>query len=1790
MKKLILFALLLLAAGLQSMKAQEAYACYTSSDMTLTFYYDNLRSSRTSTTYDLNTGSNKPGWYTDGNYANVTKVVFNSSFANARPTSTYGWFNEMENLQSVTGMAYLNTSEVTDMQWMFYLCTGLTSLDLSNFNTTKVTDVSCMFSYCYGLTSLDLSNFNTANVTDMFWLFFNCKNLKTIYVGDGWSTAAVTDSESMFLNCTKLVGGRGTTYDSNHVDEAYAHIDGGTSNPGYFTDINEAYACYTSSNTTLTFYYDKYRSSRSGTTYDMPSGSYFPAWITDDIKANATKVVFDPSFAGFRPTTTYGWFNEMKYLQSVSGMAYLNTNYVTRMDYMFNECYRLPSLDLSKFNTANVTNMQFIFNCCYSLVSLDLSSFNTKKVTNMYYMFGACNNLETIYVGNGWNTAAVTDSEDMFYNCTSLVGGQGTTYNAEHVDASYAHVDGGTINPGYFTALCNYDFEVDGIWYKDVGYGCLAVTYKDENYFSYSGDVVIPESVTTDVWCYTVSTIGERAFYRCPYLQNLTIPASVDRIEVEAFYDAFFDAINSTVTCLAQTPPSISPMSFDYAIESMTLYVPVGTMTAYRSHSVWGQFASIVELPYSFVVNGIYYKITGDGTVSVTYRDANYNCYSGNVVIPATVKSDGVTYTVTAIEASAFFNCANLTDVTIPETVTQIGFNAFQGCTALEEGNITCLATTPPTIQSNTFGTWHYKGASLYVPYGCYDAYASANYWKNFSDIYELEEFIEYSLWIAGTRVTSWNKGNVLGDGHVSYDAGTNTLTLNGADISSESDYGIKSQLAGLNINVQGQNTVTAVSEDGIYLHATGTATIYGSGSLTVSTQDGVGIHAYQNLVLKDGVKVTVNSKSSYGVRGTKLKRTSPLPTLTMQGQETMLTAKGGNTSSSVAFFHALTLSDGLEILEPEGAEFLEDVGIVNSGGTVATFSKVVIGYPALLEPEAYACYTEENTTLTFYYDTERSSRTGTTYDLNTSNDIPAWYNDGTNASVTKAVFDASFANALLTSTYAWFAGMVNLQSITGMEYLNTSEVTSMGYMFYYCPSLTSLDLSHFDTSKVTGMYAMFYYCPSLTSLDLSRFNTANVTYMHYMFFYCTNLKTIYVGEGWSTAAVTDSEYMFYACESLVGGQGTVVDENHTDASYAHIDGGTSNPGYFTAEGAEPWSGPEAYACYTSGNTTLTFYYDNQRDSRTGTTYSLNMGSYVPSWYNGDTNASVTKVVFDASFANVRPTSTCGWFDGMENLQSIAGMVEYLNTSEVKYMGYMFAGCTSLTSLDISHFNTDKVTKMDGMFYNCEKFTSLNLSHFNTSNVTDMSGMFSGCESLTSLDVSNFNTGKVTNMSYMFRDCKLVTNLDVSSFNTENITSMESMFNDCDALTSLDLSNFNTGKVTNMSTMFWSCNNLTSVDLSSFNTSNVTNMSMMFADCQALKNLNLSNFNTANVTKMNRMFDSCIGLTSLDLSSFNTAKVTNMNWMFFNCCYLETIYVGDDWSTAAVTDSENMFTYCTSLVGGQGTTYDENHVDASYAHIDGGTSNPGYFTESATYQLWIAGTQVNTANMDNVRGDGTVSYNPETNTLTLNNANISANGTYGIRSVSPNININLIGRNNVEVVDGQGVSTTNRDGGTVTISGGGELNIKASDVAFATNCEVVFQDGVQIKAESTGSFGMEGSKARAARFYPAIKMLGSETVLMAKGGTGAITHFRILNLNNGIKILEPAGTTFVSNDGILITNEWVVIANQDYIDGIENVNANVNLNDSWYDLQGRKLDKITQPGIYIKDGKKIIRK
>ena len=230
----------------------------------------------------------------------------------------------------------------------------------------------------------------------------------------------------------------------------------------------------------------------------------------------------------------------------------------------------------------------------------------------------------------------------------------------------------------------------------------------------------------------------------------------------------------------------------------------------------------------------------------------------------------------------------------------------------------------------------------------------------------------------------------------------------------------------------------------------------------------------------------------------------------------------------------------------------------------------------------------------------------------------------------------------------------------------------------------------------------------------------------------------------------------------------------------------------------------EAYVSQSEDKTTLTFYYDALRATRTGTTWGIGETKKegyipVPAWAgtSQEVDTTTTRVVFDASFRDFRPTTTAKWFYRCEALKQIEGL-EYLNTSEVKGMSKMFYGCKALTTLDLKHFNTQNVTDMSSMFAKCWTLTSLDLKNFNTQNVTDMSGMFEGCSALTSLDLKNFNTQNVTKMNSMFAYCPALKSLDLKNFNTQNVTDMSSMFVYCEALTSLKLKSFNTQNVTDM--------------------------------------------------------------------------------------------------------------------------------------------------------------------------------------------------------------------------------------------------------------------------------------------------------------------------------------------------------------------------------------------------------
>ena len=365
------------------------------------------------------------------------------------------------------------------------------------------------------------------------------------------------------------------------------------------------------------------------------------------------------------------------------------------------------------------------------------------------------------------------------------------------------------------------------------------------------------------------------------------------------------------------------------------------------------------------------------------------------------------------------------------------------------------------------------------------------------------------------------------------------------------------------------------------------------------------------------------------------------------------------------------------------------------------------------------------------------------------------------NGTIVHIVFDESFSTYAPTSLNGFFENLTRLETITGLEYLNTEKVTNMRYMFYNCSSLTSLDVTHFNTAKVTDMGNMFYNCSSLT--------------------------TIYASSKFVTPQVSKSFNMFYNCKKLKGEEVGWTRDKATDKTYAKIEGG-----YFSRI-------PRVK--YADG--TLTFFLTS-KETLGENEYELNSGANPPGWKTHC--KEITKVVFEASFANARPTNCYAWFVNFKNLTQIEG-IENLNTENVTSMRDMFNGCSSLTSLDLTNFNTAKVTDMKLLFANCSALESLDLSMFNTENVTSMPSMFNGATNLKTLNVSNFNTEKVNNMGHMFANCPNLTSLDLSSFNTKGVEYVDNIFKNCSNLTTIYASeNFAFGSgLKNGADMFLGC-------------------------------------------------------------------------------------------------------------------------------------------------------------------------------------------------------------------------------------------------------------------------------------------------------------------------------------------------------------------------------------------------
>ncbi|MCW4094088.1 BspA family leucine-rich repeat surface protein [Segatella copri] len=530
-------------------------------------------------------------------------------------------------------------------------------------------------------------------------------------------------------------------------------------------------------------------------------------------------------------------------------------------------------------------------------------------------------------------------------------------------------------------------------------------------------------------------------------------------------------------------------------------------------------------------------------------------------------------------------------------------------------------------------------------------------------------------------------------------------------------------------------------------------------------------------------------------------------------------------------------------------------------------------------------------------------------------------------SSIKNIVFDESFKTYAPTSLSEFFGGCETLETISGLEYLNTANVEFMDNMFNGCSALKSLDLTNFNTAKVTDMGNMFYGCSALTSLDLTNFNTANVEFMYYMFEGCSALKSLDL-TNFNTAKVTDMSFMFYGCSAL-----TSLDlTKFNTAKVVNM-------------------GNMFYGCSALTSLDLTNFNTANVD-------------FMDSMFNG---CSALKSLDLTNFNTAKVVNMYMMFNGCSALESLD--LTNFNTAKVTYMNNMFYGCSALTTIYASDkFDTDNVKYGLDMFTGCKSLKDYSDSK------TDHAYAYCGPDGYFTpggCGYAEFDNATGT-LTFRYKGVKPAGAYDLNvesnnpGWDAQRANIKKVVFD----------ASFANARPTSCCRWFADCFYLTEIDgIENLNTQNVTDMRDMFVCCYALTSLDVSNFNTQNVEDMTDMFLGCEGLSLLDLSNFNTERVEDMSFMFSGCSTLQTIFASDKFVTDQVFGGSDMFSGCTNLKGFIDYISDSGKDGNEYANY-----KTGYFTKlvgkNGEKKIGAAGEALTTENLILEDGKDFVAYEP----------------------------------------------------------------------------------------------------------------------------------------------------------------------------------------------------------------------
>ena len=1070
------------------------------------------------------------------------------------PANSNGLFREYKNCTAINNLTMLDTSNVTNMSSMFYNCSSLPSLEVSNFDTSQVTDMRVMFYSCSSLPSLEVSNFDTSQVTDMHGMFYGCSSLTSLEVSN-FDTSKVTNMSNMFCWCWSLISLDVSNFNTSKV-----------TNMSYMFSHCES----------------------------LPSLD-----VSNFNTSNVTNMSYMFYYCSSFPSLDVSNFDTSK---------------VTNMSYMFSGCSSLTSLEVSNFDTSKVTNMYMMFYRCSSLPSLDVSNFNTGKVTNMSYMFYNCSILTSLKLGTNFDRLTGTSMFDACSKLKAIITPRDSimTLNDNATTSTGLKILTNTIlyvsNPtveATFEADANYAdiFGADRIKpiLELVGETPAKITAGDtyvDAGVTVAGMTQNAADTTYTPYGYTVSG---------PVIKkDGTVVSSIDTSNVGTYTLTYtVHEPNSSVDGMSVTR-EVEIESKDISENNPDITVSIPTEDRVYKDAEYRPVVTIKDNAKTLVKNTDY-TVSYSNNISAgmaTITIKGINNYTGTRTINFIITQRAVT--IKPKDASKVYDTlpltSNVAEVTAGDLVTGHTATITTTGSITEVGSITNTIST--LIIKNASGTDVTSNYDITKGVGTLTVTAADN--VDFDITLDNNTFV-YDGTEKEPGVTIKVNGVTLEEGKdydVSYKnnikAGTATVTIKGKGnyegSSSTKDFTITVRLleitAGSASKVYNGTALTSSAfsitsgtslapNQTLSVTTSGTITNVGTTSNVIATygiyHSGEDVKSNYNVTLKEGTlevkpatitgsvtitgtnrvgktltaEVTVDPNDAsltyawyYGttndinnataIAGANTKTYSP--TTDKIGMYIFVKVTASKENYNDATFTDITDNENNKV-EKVGDRLTpylmaREVQTVTSNGVTSEKAGYAIGaYRA--GKTKYTSDLIKSVTIINLLETNAPTTYEAMWDASRDEDeaVYAWaVKNQTNSSMYD-LYIGGEGTLVLTNGKRLFADYTKCEEINGLNKMNSTNVTDMSYMFSNLASMSTLDVSVVNTSSVTNMEGMFM-TNNLTTLNVSGFDTGKVTNMSKMFKESSNITSLNIN-GFNTTNANNMSQMFMDCSNI---------------------------------------------------------------------------------------------------------------------------------------------------------------------------------------------------------------------------------------------------------------------------------------------------------------------------------------------------------------------------------------------------------------------------------------------------------------------------------------------------------------------------------------------------------------------------------------------------------------------------------------------------------------------------------